>query len=204
MIRNVSNKWASAFLRTKGKSSNGDSSTDMCKDNSLQQYTDKDDACTVWDLEPMKKGPQGIPKDTSTMYFYFVQLMPTCLWFLMMKNSMKSRLLLHWNNKEQLRQCLIQWSTNGFLNNSRYHNNPLMDAAVRCLYFLYERDCKRSFCPPSLWLAPTVKCRPPIAAAARAHEAVSTCLKSGDSSVPSTMGYLVTTTPHVFPFEERV
>lgn len=71
MIRNVSNKWASAFLRTKGKSSNGDSSTDMCKYNSLQQYTDKDDACTVWDLEPMKKGPQGIPKDTSTMLLIF-------------------------------------------------------------------------------------------------------------------------------------
>lgn len=93
---------------------------------------------------------------------------------------------------------------NGFLNNSGHHHNPSMDAAVRCLYFLYERDCRRSFCPPSLWLAPAVKYRHPISAAARSHEAMSTCLKLGDSFVPSTMGSLVTTTPHVFPFEEMV
>ena len=43
----------------------------MCKDNSLQKYDVKDDACTIWDLEPMDKGPWGISKDTSTMLLLF-------------------------------------------------------------------------------------------------------------------------------------
>lgn len=204
LIRNVSNKWASAFLRTKGKSSNGDSSTDICKDNSLQQYTDKDDACTVWDLEPMKKGPQGISKDTSTMLLLFCATYAHLLMVLDDEEFYEKQVPFTLEQQRTIAAMLNTMVYNGFLNNSGHHNNPLMDAAVRCLYFLYERDCRRSFCPPSLWLAPAVKYRPPIAAAARAHEAVSTCLKLGDSSVASTTGSLVTTTPHVFPFEERV
>lgn len=80
-----------------------------------------------------------------------------------------------------------------------------MDASVRCLHLLYERDCRHEFCPHELWLSPAKKNRPPIAVAARTHEVLlSTNLRSSDDSFPiSSMHSVITTTPHVFPFEER-
>lgn len=87
-------------------------------------------------------------------------------------------------------------------NISRY-NRPLMDAAVHCLHLLYERDCRHQFCPPALWLSPAKKNRPPIAVAARTHEVLSANLRSDDSLAISSMQSVITTTPHVFPFEER-
>ena len=47
---------------------------------------------------------------------------------------------------------------------------------MRCLSPLYDRDCRRSFCNPSLWLAPAVRRPPPVSAAAgaaRLHEAAA-------------------------------
>ena len=80
---------------------------------------------------------------------------------------------------------------------------PLMDAAVRCLHLLYERDCRRQFCPPALWLSPARKNRPPIAVAARTHEVLSATASVDDTLASPSMGSVITTTPHVFPFEER-
>lgn len=92
---------------------------------------------------------------------------------------------------------------NVFSHNNNQQNVPLMDAAVRCLHLLYERDCRRQFCPSHLWLSPARKSRPPVAAAARAHEAVSVTLKSEDAVTSPSMGSVITRIPHVFPFEER-
>lgn len=83
------------------------------------------------------------------------------------------------------------------------NSKPLMDAAVRCLHLLYERDCRHRFCPPPLWLAPARKNRLPIAVAARAHEAVSTNVRFGDTLTNPCLGSVITAIPHVFPFEER-
>lgn len=91
---------------------------------------------------------------------------------------------------------------NGFIYNGQY-DKILMDSAVRCLHLLYERDCRHRFCPPSLWTAPASKNRPPVAAAARAHEALSNALRSGDALTSQSMGSVINTIPHVFPFEER-
>lgn len=79
-------------------------------------------------------------------------------------------------------------------------NRPLMDAAVRCLHLLYERDCRHQFCPPGLWLSPARNNRPPIAVAARTHEVLSA--KPDDALTIPSMAPVITTT-HVFPFEER-
>lgn len=92
---------------------------------------------------------------------------------------------------------------NALSQNVSRHNRPLMDAAVRCLHLLYERDCRHQFCPPPLWLSPGKKNRPPIAVAARTHEVLSANLRSDDLVAISSMHSVITTTPHVFPFEER-
>lgn len=78
-----------------------------------------------------------------------------------------------------------------------------MDVAIRCLRSLYERDCRRKFCSPDLWLAPAVATRPPIAAAARAHEVAIALERTGDSSQAPPLGAILTTIPHVLPFDER-
>ncbi|KAH9298313.1 hypothetical protein KI387_029995, partial [Taxus chinensis] len=200
--KNVHTKWASAFLRLKGKSSNEDNTSDTSKDAFVQQCTDKDNAGKVWDLEPMKKGPHGIPKSASTMLLLFCATYAHLLMVLDDEEFYEKQVPFKLEQQKTIAAMLNTMVYNGFLSNFGHHSNPLMDAAVRCLHFLYERDCRCRFCPPSLWLAPAVKYRPPIAAAARAHEAVATSLKLQDSSVAPLMGSLVMTVPHVFPFEE--
>lgn len=93
---------------------------------------------------------------------------------------------------------------NTLVYNSLSHNisnqyRSLVDSAIKCLHLLYERDCRHQFCPPSLWLSPGKINRLPIAVAARTHEVLS----AADGAPSSMMGSVVTTMPHVFPFEER-
>lgn len=75
----------------------------------------------------------------------------------------------------------------------------LVDSAIRCMHLLYERDCRREFCHPSLWLSPARNNRMPISVAARTHEAFS----AADGAPSLSMGSVITTMPHVFPFDER-
>lgn len=74
-----------------------------------------------------------------------------------------------------------------------------MDSAVRCLHLLYERNSRRQFCQQSLWLAPGKNNRMPIAVAARTHEVFSAM----DGAPTSNVGSVITTMPHIFPFDER-
>lgn len=92
---------------------------------------------------------------------------------------------------------------NGLSHGVSQQNRPLMDCAIRCLHLMYERNCRHQFCPPDLWLSPARKGRPPIAVAARTHEVSSLNLRSDNSLGVPSMGSVITTTPHVFPFEER-
>jgi hypothetical protein len=92
---------------------------------------------------------------------------------------------------------------NGFLSSSKRPKSLLMDVAIRCLRSLYERDCRRSFCEPELWLAPAKGQPPPTAAAARAHEVATALEKMGDTSQAPALGAILTTIPHVLPFDER-
>lgn len=75
----------------------------------------------------------------------------------------------------------------------------LVDSSVRCLHLLYERNARRQFCHHSLWLAPGKHNRMPIALASRTHEVFS----AADVAPSSSVGSVITTMPHIFPFEER-
>lgn len=92
---------------------------------------------------------------------------------------------------------------NGLSYSMGQQTRSLMDSAIRCLHLMYERDCRHQFCPPALWLSPASKSRPPIAVAARTHEVLSTNARIDDASTLPSMGSIITTVPHVFPFEER-
>ena len=92
---------------------------------------------------------------------------------------------------------------NGLSHSTGKQTRSLMDSAIRCLHLMYERDCRHQFCPPVLWLSPAIKSRPPIAVAARTHEALSANARIDDASTLPSRGSIITTVPHVFPFEER-
>lgn len=92
---------------------------------------------------------------------------------------------------------------NGLLSSSKRQFMPLMEAAIKCLNALYGRDCRRSFCHPSLWLSPAGVDRPPIPAAARAYEVALASYRTGELSQAPPIGRMLTMIPHVIPFEER-
>lgn len=92
---------------------------------------------------------------------------------------------------------------NGLSNSIGQQTRHLIDSAIRCLHLMYERDCRHQFCPPVLWLSPGRKSRPPIAIAARTHEVLSANARIDDVSALPSMNSVITTVPHVFPFEER-
>ena len=104
--------------------------------------------------------------------------------------------------QRKIASALNTFVYNSFLQNSGSSDKPLIDVAVRCLNLLYERDSRHRFCPSSLWLAPARTGRIPIAAAARAHEAAFATLTGTASGIP-TRSSVLTTVPHVYPFEER-
>uniref|UniRef100_A0A9I9CWC1 HECT-type E3 ubiquitin transferase n=1 Tax=Cucumis melo TaxID=3656 RepID=A0A9I9CWC1_CUCME len=108
---------------------------------------------------------------------------------------------------EQQRKLASMLNTlvyNGLSHGTGQQNTSLMESAIRCLHLMYERDCRHQFCPPRLWLSPARTSRPPVAVAARTHEALSANLGADDTSSVPSVGSIITTTPHVFPFEERV
>ncbi|KAL6277645.1 hypothetical protein ACE6H2_021246 [Prunus campanulata] len=93
---------------------------------------------------------------------------------------------------------------NGFSQSFGHQDRPLMESAIRYLHLMYERDCRHQFCPLVFWLSPARKNRPPIVVAARTHEVLSANVRSDDAASVPSIGSVITTTPHVFPFEERV
>lgn len=107
---------------------------------------------------------------------------------------------------EQQRRIASMLNTlvyNGLSHSLDQENKPLMDYAIRCLHLMYERDCRHPFCPPLLWLSPGRRSRPSIALAARAHEFLSANMRTNDTLHVPSIGSVITTTQHVFPFEER-
>ena len=92
---------------------------------------------------------------------------------------------------------------NGLSGSVGQQNGSVMDSAIRCLHLMYERDCRHQFCPPGLWLSPARRSRPPIVIAARTHEVLSANIRSEDAIAVHSRGSVITSLPHVFPFEER-
>eukprot|EP00252_Welwitschia_mirabilis_P024162 TRINITY_DN7059_c0_g3_i3.p1 TRINITY_DN7059_c0_g3~~TRINITY_DN7059_c0_g3_i3.p1 ORF type:complete len:797 (+),score=144.37 TRINITY_DN7059_c0_g3_i3:224-2392(+) len=204
VTKSISSKWTSVLQRMKGKTSCESNDKVLSMGNVHEDYALKDDAYMVWEVESMKRGPLGVSKDTLTVLHVFCSAYAHLLIVIDDEEFYEKQVPFTLEQQRIIASVLNTMVYNGYLTNSMHPRSCVIDAAIRCLYFLYERDCRRNFCPSSLWLAPAVNYRPPIAMAARAYEAMSTHMKLRDSSVGATIGSLITTIPHVFPFEERV
>lgn len=107
-------------------------------------------------------------------------------------------------DQQRLISAMLNTMVYNGLMSSKCQVSLLTESAVRCLRSLYERDCRRSFCESALWLAPAVSLHPPTAAAARAHhEVTSASSKMRDAFQAPGVGAILTTIPHVLPFEQR-
>ncbi|XP_061352412.1 E3 ubiquitin-protein ligase UPL7 [Gastrolobium bilobum] len=197
------NKWVSVLHKFKGKSQTATDCTDPIGSHSEPSRVNEDSS-DVWDIEPMRQGPQGIPKDMFAMLHLFCATYSHLLLVLDDIEFYEKQAPFKLEQQRRITSMLNTLVYNGLSHVSGHHNRPLMDCAVRCLHLMYERDCRHPFCPPDLWLSPARKSRPPIAVAARTHEVLSANLRSDDSSASLSVGSVITMTPHVFPFEERV
>jgi hypothetical protein len=77
-----------------------------------------------------------------------------------------------------------------------------VEAVAAALRALYQRDCRRSFCSPALWLAPAAAREASIA-----PEAAARALCAGDAEAVGTgvgIGAVLRWAPHMLPFELRV
>ncbi|KAG5043836.1 hypothetical protein JHK87_007751 [Glycine soja] len=197
------NKWVSVLHKFTGKSQATTDCTDSIGSHSEPSRVN-DDSSDVWDIEPMRHGPQGVPKDMFAMLHLFCATYSHLLLVLDDIEFYEKQVPFKIEQQRRIASMLNTLVYNGLSHVSGHHNRPLMDCAVRCLHLLYERDCRHPFCPPALWLSPARKSRPPIAVAARTHEVLAANLRSDDSSASLSVGSVVTIVPHVFPFEERV
>ncbi|GJR59570.1 E3 ubiquitin protein ligase UPL7 isoform X1 [Tanacetum coccineum] len=202
VAKNGSSKWGSVLNKITGKSQ-GDSEQIESVTN-LSTRSIEDDSSDVWDIEPLRKGPEGLTTDSSHLIHLFCAAYSHLLLVLDDIEFYEKQVPFTLEQQRRIASMLNTLVYNALSQNISRHNRPLMDVAVRCLHLLYERDCRHQFCAPALWLSPGKKNRPPIAVAARTHEVLSANIRSEDSMAISSMHSVITTTPHVFPFEERV
>ncbi|XP_057983844.1 E3 ubiquitin-protein ligase UPL7 isoform X2 [Malania oleifera] len=197
------NKFVSVLHKITGRSLVDFDSTDSINSQPMPSCSGED-SCDVWDIESFRHGVQGISKDISCQLHLFCATYSHLLLVLDDIEFYEKQVPFTLEQQRRITSMLNTLVYNGLSNGSCEQNKTLMDAAVRCLHLLYERDCRHQFCPPALWLSPAIKSRPPIAAAARTHEIFSANLVLDDGVTIPSMGSVITTTPHVFPFDERV
>ncbi|KAK9921117.1 hypothetical protein M0R45_029643 [Rubus argutus] len=196
-------KWVSVLHKITGKSQAEIDYTDSHDNQPKPRFVDNEDSLDVWDIEPVRPGPQGISRDMSCMLHLFCASYSHLLLILDDIEFYEKQVPFTLEQQRQIASVLNTLVYNGFSQMGQ-QGRPLMESAVRCLHLIYERDCRHQFCPPVLWLSPARKNRPPIAVAARTHEVLSANQRSDDSLTLPSIGSVITTTPHVFPFEERV
>ncbi|KAF7818710.1 E3 ubiquitin-protein ligase UPL7 [Senna tora] len=201
--RDGSNKWVSVLHKLTGKSQAATNNADPIS-NHPEPSQVIEDSSDIWDIEPMRHGPQGISKDLFALLHIFCATYSHLLLVLDDIEFYEKQVPFKLEKQRRIASMLNTLVYNGLSQGISQQNRPLMDTAIRCLHLMYERNCRHQFCPPELWLSPARKSRPPIAVATRIHEAASVNLRSDDSLAVPSMGSVITTTPHVFPFEERV
>ncbi|KAL6503076.1 E3 ubiquitin-protein ligase upl7 [Orobanche hederae] len=153
-----------------------------------------------WDVEPLRRGPEGISQDVNCLLLLFCS---TYSHLLLVLDDMEFYDKQVPFTLEQQHKIVLMLNTlvyNSLSQGTSSQYRALVDSAVRCLHLLYERDCRRQFCHPSLWLSPGKSNRMPVAVAARTHEVYS----ASDGAISAGMGSVITIMPYVFPFEERV
>ncbi|KAI7751506.1 hypothetical protein M8C21_022418 [Ambrosia artemisiifolia] len=193
-------KWVNMLNKITGKSQGDGEQIESVSNLSTQIGDDPSD---VWDIEPLRKGPEGLTADNTHLIHLFCATYSHLLLVVDDIEFYEKQVPFTLEQQRRIAAMLNTLVYNALSNNVSRQNRPLMDAAVRCLHLLYERDCRHQFCPPDLWLSPAKRNRPPIAVAARTHEVMSANLRPDDSLAISSMHSVITTTPHVFPFEER-
>lgn len=193
-------KWVNVLQKISGKSA------DIANLNIEPSHSSQIDENVhdLWDIEAMRRGAQGINKDLSCMLHLFCATYAHLLLILDDIEFYEKQAPFTLQQQKRIASALNTFVYNTFIQSGGQDNKPIMEVAVRCLHLLYERDCRHKFCPSALWLGPARIGRVPIAAAARAHEAVFTNFQSKDASSFPSMGSVLTTIPHVYPFEERV
>ncbi|KAH7673883.1 HECT domain-containing protein [Dioscorea alata] len=201
IAKETGNKWVNVLQKIAGKSADVKES---CSNNDAlnSSYASEDDS-DIWDIEPMRLGPQGLSKGMSCILHLFCAIYAHLLLVLDDIEFYEKQVPFSLQQQQRITSVLNTFVYNAFSYNAREAHRPIIDVGIRCLQLLYERDCRRSFCPSSLWLAPARKTRIPIAAAAKAHEAAFTNLHSGGVSA-SSLRSILTSVPHIYPFKERV
>ncbi|KHG27780.1 E3 ubiquitin-protein ligase UPL7 -like protein [Gossypium arboreum] len=192
-------KWANVLQKLTGKSQVEVDFSDPADDHQVDE-----DASDVWDVEPLRRGPQGISKDMSCLLHLFCATYSHLLLVLDDIEFYEKQVPFTLEQQQRIASMLNTLVYNGLSSSVGQQNASLMDSAIRCLHLIYERDCRHQFCPPALWLSPARRSRPPIAVAARTHEVVSANIRSEDAVVVHSTGSVITSMPHVFPFQERV
>lgn len=192
------NKLVNALHKFTGKSQAGPNYMDTVDGQVDEESSD------VWTIESLRYVPQGISKDLSCLLHLFCAAYSHLLLVLDDIEFYEKQVPFTLEQQRRIAAMLNTLVYNGLNHDTGHQNRPLMDSAIRCLHMMYERDCRHQFCPRVLWLSPAKRSRPPIAVAARTHEVLSANMRSDESLTVSSLGSVVTTTPHVFPFEERV
>ncbi|CAN8254660.1 unnamed protein product [Cochlearia groenlandica] len=193
------NKWVSVLNKFSGKSPGP---REHVEGTSYQPGSSQVNVSTsdVWDVETLRGGPVSISKDVSCLLHLFCGTYAHLLVVLDDIQFYEKQVPFMLEKQCTIASVLNTLVYNGLLRSTGPENRQLMDSAIRCLHLLYERDCRRPFAPPALWLSPGRTSRPPIAFAARTHDV----LPASDVFTSPSMGSVITITPHVFPFDERV
>ncbi|KAL6637123.1 hypothetical protein ACP70R_024695 [Stipagrostis hirtigluma subsp. patula] len=200
--KDTANKWANVLQKITGKS--GDTEDGSLTDSILNSQQSDDDALTSWDIEAMRQASDGIGQSLICMLYLFCATYGHLLLVLDDIEFYEKQVPFTLEQQRKIASALNTFVYNSFIQNGGSCSKPLIDVAVKCLSLLYERDSRHKFCPISLWLAPARNGRIPIAAAARAHEAAFGNFSGNSSSGIPTRSSVLTTLPHVYPFEERV
>ncbi|XWS59572.1 hypothetical protein CRYUN_Cryun08bG0133600 [Craigia yunnanensis] len=193
------NKWVNVLQKFTGKSQAEVDFADSADDHQVDE-----ESFDVWDIESLRHGPQGISKDMSCMLHLFCATYSHLLLVLDDIEFYEKQVPFTLEQQRRITSVLNTLVYNGLSCSVGQQNGSVMDSAIRCLHLMYERDCRHQFCPPGLWLSPARRSRPPIAIAARTHEVLSANIRSEDAIIVHSMGSVITSMPHVFPFEERV
>ncbi|CAM6107607.1 unnamed protein product [Calypogeia fissa] len=204
-VKPTSGKWAAALglkMRIRSTGAEGSSSSDQAQ--TISKAVSDGAQSQLWDLQSMRSGPAGVPDDAVPVLSLFCASYAHLL-MVVDDEEFYERQVPFTMDQQRLISAMLNTMVYNGLMSSRCQVSLLTESAVRCLRSLYERDCRRSFCEPALWLAPAVSLHPPTAAAARAHHEVSSASsKMRDSFQAPGVGAVLTTIPHVLPFEQRV
>ncbi|KAL3825824.1 hypothetical protein ACJIZ3_021853 [Penstemon smallii] len=198
-VRDTGNKWVSVLHKFTGKSLSETDSVDLV--NGHFNFTPiEEHPSDEWDIELLRQGPEGISKDLSCLLHLFCSSYSHLLLVLDDTEFYDKQVPFTLEQQQKVASSLNTLVYNSLSRNVSSRYRPLVSSAVRCLHLLYERDCRHQFCPPALWHSPGKSNRLPIAVAARTHEV----FLAADGPPSLCMGSVITTMPHVFPFEERV